>query len=105
MEDGMKHSKTKNNGHRIDRREFLKTVASAGAGGARAGAGRAIDPRRIGRVSERVDRQVRKGVRIMRSLNRLAHSLDNADGLQGLRMVHVVGIDPDHEQAPLSLAV
>lgn len=50
------------------------------AAGAVAAPGRGIDPRRLETISERVDRQVRKGVRIMSSLNQLAHSLDNADG-------------------------
>jgi signal transduction histidine kinase len=50
------------------------------AAGAAATPGRAIDPRRIATVGERVDRQVRKGVRTLSCLNQFAHSLDNADG-------------------------
>jgi len=45
-----------------------------------AAAGRAIDPRRLETVRERIDRQVRKGVGIVNRLNRFAHSIDEPAG-------------------------
>jgi C4-dicarboxylate-specific signal transduction histidine kinase len=38
--------------------------------------GRPVDPARLDTVHERIDRQVRKGVEIVRRLNRFAHAID-----------------------------
>jgi signal transduction histidine kinase len=45
-----------------------------------AGAGRDIDPQRLKTTQERINRQVRKGVEIVRRFNRFAHSPDDHEG-------------------------
>jgi hypothetical protein len=56
-----------------------------------AGAGRDIDPQRLKTTQERINRQVRKGVEIVRRFNRFAHSPDDHEGSFDLGEIQVAG--------------